>query len=218
MSEPTFEDLWNKYPLPELGTYNVGTIPYVENLRVNGIYLPSFVGDSRYTGNLVKLPERCKDWLPFFSSIKSANNLFSFLTKKYSLNGTNAIGGLIFTHVSDSIQLYIHYFGTSTDSYIHDLGGFDLTLSQLKSIISNLEDVSKWEKCNVYLGNLNPKIPEPDFNKITGSRQLADYMKSNDWNRSGVVPAGDLSEDVIHRVRVSYSQMYHYMVSECYNV
>lgn len=193
-----YVDIWNRNRLP-LTTFNVGLTPYTDwNLAVNGISLPSWTVDEYDSNSCVNLLECNKDWLPFFSSIKTANNFFNLLRDKFEVENPWDVYGIIFAPLEN--RIYGYEREDTNQARLVTLGSFYSTINDIKNSIKDIN--SRIHKADVFAVDVeehNPKLGNKD---------------TLDWGMSGTIPFYFIDDKLYEMVKKSYSQMYGYQVSE----
>lgn len=200
---PSFAELWKDHKLPNRA-FTVGFPPFiVKNIAVNGINLPSFP-ERRYglRPDWVNLHPDNADWLPFFSSIKSANMFFNELPKNLKIH--NKLGmetGIIFDPVNNEIFVYTQDREVYGEYYVMRLGDFSLNTESLL-LKAQFFDKSTCLPRKLYLPTNNPTQGEIP----------------NNWDYSGMIPFEVFNIEIVQRVQYLFASMYGHKLSRLHNM
>lgn len=206
MVEPTYVDIWNQNRLPK-SVFVVGFTSLEDNnVGVNGLGLPNFwdIGPDGDSEKNINLSEKNKDWLPFFVSIKAANDFFAFLTEAFVVEDPWDEAGLIFNPMSNVISGYRQSFENRDFYHVVNLGNFSLTNRKLRMAIRKLGDIEQAPVQKLNLKRNNPSLPS-NVNSSKGLRN---------WDKQGPLSARDFSPEIIEVVRQMFSKMYGHPVSK----
>lgn len=204
MVEPTFMDIWDRNNLPNT-VFVVGFTPYEDvNISVNGLHLPTFSDRGPYglIDKAVNMSEKNKDWLPFFISMKAANNFFDFLAESLNIVNPRIQAGLIFNPLYNTISVYCQ--DLKLDLYhVLILGNFSLTNRKLRAVIRKIPDIRY-----VPTKKLDLKINDPELPSDIKTPEGALRNWSTDLSSSG------FTDEMFELVRKMFSKMYGHTVSK----
>lgn len=202
-NNPSFAEIWKAHKLPNRA-FTVGFPPFVvKNIAVNGINLPSFP-ERKYglRPNWVNLHPDNADWLPLFSSIRSANNFFSELPNRLGIHNKLGIEtGIIFDPVNNEISVYTQDIDEYGMYYVMKLGDFRLNTS---SLLFKAQSFNKRKSApkKLYLPTNNPTWGEIP----------------NNWDYSGMVPFEVFNVEIVQRVQHLFASMYGHKLSRLHNL